>query len=324
MRKIAFINNKGGVGKTASVTTMAHMLWKLHGKKVLVVDMDPQSNASAMFTDTLWMNLMFSILPDEFCALSSEQKDDLYRAEMQEKLASLPKDWTDDQKREYLEELQLSVEDLLLDNDMDPHRVIRHTKYEGLDIIQAQLTLAEAEGRLKADVVIPQQYKLREQLKKIEDEYDYCLIDCSPSISLLNINALVAADEIYIPMRCDGNSAIGCAISLQLITNVRQFYRPDIKVDGIFFTQYNTLANVSKVVEELLASIMTNVEILPFKIGRSKLLEENTYEQLPLLDVDAGKNKTKVTLAYMDLVEYIMAPNKKKFLKEYQQRTVEE
>lgn len=126
-----------------------------------------------------------------------------------------------------------SIEDALMDPKLDIHKCIIHTKYENLDIIPAYLTLAEVENRLQADITTPQQFRLRMQLEKIEDEYDYCLIDCSPSINILNINGLVAADEVYIPTKTDGNSCLGIAISYNLINTV-QAYNPRLKVAGIF------------------------------------------------------------------------------------------
>ena len=285
MKTISIINNKGGVGKTASVTTIGHMMATLHNKRVLLIDLDPQGNTSGAFSETDFMKIFFSILEGR------------------------------------KPETEPSIEDVLLYPDMDIHSAIKKTDYENLDIIPAHLTLAECEERLKADITTPQQFKLKQQLAKIKDEYDYCLIDCSPSISILNINGLTASDEVYIPMRSDGNSCIGLAITRKLVDTV-SLYNPGLGIGGTFMTQYDSRKNVAKEIYNLLEQVLPSYEIplLPFKIGTTKFLEENTFEQKPLLEVDSGKNKSKATLAYMDLTEYMIAPNKKLFLKEYYRR----
>jgi len=293
MQTIAMINNKGGVGKTSSVTTIGHMMAVLHNKRVLIVDMDPQANASAMFSDDSWM------------ALFIEQLKGL---DIPDLIRMLPQ--MDGVQKE------LSVEDLLLNRKLDPHKVIRHSAYDGLDILPARLTLSTVEERLKADVTTPQQFKLKTQLEKVREDYDYCLIDCSPSVSLLNINALAAADEVYIPLRCDGNSLIGLTISLGLVETVKE-YSPGLRFAGCFLTQYSPRKNVARATRELLEQVFCDGFLLPITIGTSKLLEENTYAQQPLLALDSGKQKSAVTKAYMDLTEYILAPSKSKFLKEY-------
>lgn len=282
MITISMINNKGGVGKTASVTSIGHMMAKLHNKRVLLIDLDPQGNTSGAFSQTDFMEIFFSIL----------------------------------ERRKA--ETEPSIEDVLLYPDMDIHEAIKKTDYENLDIIPSHLTLSECEERLKADITTPQQFKLKKQLAKIQDEYDYCLIDCSPSISILNINGLTASNEVYIPMRCDGNSCIGLAITKDLVETVSG-YNPELKIGGVFMTQYNERKNVSKEIYSLLEEILPSYDIplLPFKIAPTKLLEENTFEQKPLLEVDGGKNKSKATLSYMELTEYMLAPNKKLFLKNY-------
>lgn len=170
-----------------------------------------------------------------------------------------------------------SVEDILMHPEMDIHEAIKHTQYEGLDVIPSHLTLSTVEESLKADITMPQQFKLKGQLEKVKDEYDYCLIDCSPSISILNINGLVAADEVYIPLRCDGNSCIGMAITMNLIRTV-QTYNPALQLMGCFLTQYDGRKNVARTVYELLKKILTDDIILPFRIGTTKYLEENTFE----------------------------------------------
>lgn len=284
MKVIPIINNKGGVGKTASVTTISHILTSIYGKKVLMIDLDPQGNTSSRYSDIDFFSIFCSIM---------ERKPI---------------------------QTELSIEDVLLHPEMDIHEAIKHTEYENLDIIPSHLTLSEVEERLKADITTPQQFKLKTQLAKIKDEYDYCFIDCSPSISILNINALTAADEVYIPLRNDGDSCIGVAITRNLVQTVA-LYNPTLHIAGVFLTQYNAQKNVSKEVYSMLNDLLPQygIPLLPIKIGTTKYLEENTFEQKPLLALDKGKNKCNASRAYIKLAEYIMAPNKKIFLKNYQE-----
>ena len=284
MKTISIINNKGGVGKTASVTTIAHMLATCYEKRVLVIDLDPQGNTSSRYADIDFIEIFQAIME---------------RREVQ---------------------AELSIEDVLIKPDLDIHKAIKKTEYKNLDIIPSHLTLSEVEELLKADIKSPQQFKLKMQLEKVSDEYDYCLIDCSPSISILNINGLTASEEVYIPLRCDGDSCIGLAITSNLVETVSK-YNPMLHIGGVFLTQYNNRKNVAREVYRLLEKIlpMYDIPLLPIRIGTTKYLEENTFEQKPLLELDSGKNKCKATLAYMKLTEYIISPNKQVFLKQYEE-----
>lgn len=278
MKVISILNNKGGVGKTASITTIGHMMSQ-QGKKVLLVDVDPQGNTSAMYDTEADFFKMF--------------------------LAIWNGNWGN--KDRY------SIEDALLDSSLDIHKCIYPTKYENLDFIPAYLTLAEVENLLKADVRTPQQFRLAKHLSKIDKEYDYCLIDCSPSINILNINALVASDEVYIPTRTDGNSCLGIAISYNLISTVQE-YNPKLKVGGCFFTQFVKNKNVSTETFQFLHSVLPEGVLLPITIGNTKFLEQNSFQAVPLLEADSGKNKSKATRAYMKLVNYMMADDKQAYL----------
>lgn len=268
MRTIIFLNNKGGVGKTASVTTIAHMIAEEHGKRVLMIDLDPQMNTTCMFSDVDFIDLFLGIAGG-----TSSHK-------------------------------HLSVEDLLLDHSLDAHECIQHTEYKNLDIIPSYLTLSEAAERMKADVCTPQQFCLKEHLQTLQNEYDYCIIDTSPSVSIVNINGLVAADTIYVPLRCDGGSLLGAAIVMNIFKTVRT-YNPGLEMGGMFFTQWNGRKNVSQVVYDLLSDEFGEY-LLPIQIGTSKNIEECSLVQKPLLAYDDGKNKNRVTVDYMEMTEYIM------------------
>uniref|UniRef100_UPI0011E841D7 ParA family protein n=1 Tax=Serratia marcescens TaxID=615 RepID=UPI0011E841D7 len=143
MKVIAFLNNKGGVGKTASVTTVAHIAATYFKKRVLIIDLDPQGNSTALYND----------------------------ANIEEILAGLL-------QGKPTNTIAPSVENLLIDKTFDIHKSIKKTPYENLDIIPSYLTLAEVEERLKADILSPQQFRLANHLDKIQDEYDYCFLDC--------------------------------------------------------------------------------------------------------------------------------------------------
>ena len=167
---IAIANQKGGVGKTTSVTTIAHMLATQYKKRVLIVDLDPQGNSTAMF----------------------------YKADLFEDFIN-PE----------LPYLEYSVSNLLMDKKMDVHKCITHTKYENLDIIGADLRLTTVEKAVNSDTSTPQQIRLQRHLKVVEDEYDFCIFDCSPNSGLVNVNGLTMADEVYIPICADAYSLQG-------------------------------------------------------------------------------------------------------------------
>ena len=268
MVTIIFLNNKGGVGKTASTATVAHMLSAVYNKKVLLIDIDPQGNCSSLFSDTDIIDVFVNLLKDN------------------------PNYSTDK-----------TIEDLLLDSDLDIHKTIKKTDYENLDIIPALLTLSECEERLKADIRTPQQFRLKSHLDKIQNEYDFCIIDCSPSVNILNINALVASDQVYIPLKCDAWSATGMCIAKKLVKTVST-YNPKLKLAGCFFTSWEENKNVSKTTYTLLTSLIPDI-ILPVKISKSKLIEELSYTKQPLLEYDSGNKKSKVTQDYLDLTKYI-------------------
>ncbi len=269
MKTIVMINNKGGVGKTNSVTAISHILSQRLNKRVLMVDLDPQMNMTSMFCDVDFIDLF----------------SNLYNGSM-EKAAP-------------------SVEDLLMDSGMDVNECILHTKYEGLDMIPAFLTLSEAEERLKADVRTPQQFRLRYHLDKLKDQYDFCIIDTSPSVSILNINGLAAAQEVFVPLRCDGGSLLGATITKNLIETVRT-YNPGLRMGGMFFTQWNGRKNVSKTVYELMETAFGET-LLPYTIRVSKDVEESTLAQVPILDYAP---RAAVTGDYIALADYIAATDK--------------
>lgn len=278
MKTIAIMSNKGGVGKTASAVNLAHILSAEFGKRVLAVDIDPQGNMSNLFTDVNWQSIFYGIINGDI------------------------------QKREYM------IDDMLLDSNLDPRVCVRKTDYPGLDIIPSFLTLSEVEERLKADVTTPQQFRLKIQLEKLQKEYDYCIIDCSPSVSILNVNALVAADEVLMPTRCDAGSLVGIAMTSNLIRTV-QSYNFNLKIAGCFFTQWQERKRVAQFSKELLANF-PQFRLLPINIGVTKFLEENTYYQKPLLEVDK-KRTNKATKAYLELASYLVAADREKFLAEY-------
>jgi len=270
MKTIAFLNNKGGVGKTASATTVSHMAATLYDKRILHIDLDPQGNSSAFYSEDKIEEILAGLIQGKPVGMFSK-----------------------------------SVEDLLIDSELDIRETIRHTQYKNLDIIPSFLTLSEVEERLKADIRTPQQFRLLNHLKNIEDEYDYCILDCSPSVSIININGLVAADDVFIPLKCDAWSAMGMCIARNLVQTV-QTYNPRLKIGGLFFAQWEGRKNVSNAVYGLLMECFPDL-LLPYTISKSKLVEEMTLEQIPLLVYDSKTKPSKVTLDYMKLTEYIIS-----------------
>ncbi len=269
MKTISFLNNKGGVGKTATTATVAHMIATLYNKKVLLIDVDPQGNCSSLFNQIEMVKLLYGLLQ------------------------GTPNQYSKN-----------TVEDLFLDAEKDIHDCIYHTKYNNLDIIPALLTLSECEEILKSDIRTPQQFRLKNHLDKISEEYDYCLIDCSPSINILNINSLVASDDVYIPLKCDAWSATGMCIAKKLIKTVSS-YNNRLRLAGCFFTQWEGMKQVSKTTYDLLEAFVGDI-LLPITISKSKLIEEMSYTQKPLYEYDTKKEKSKVTQDYMKLTEYII------------------
>lgn len=275
MKTIIFINNKGGVGKTATVTNVAHILAEKYKKRVLVIDLDPQMNTTTMF-----MELDFSMMFNRIISGETKNEGNGY-----------------------------SVEDLLLNPEMDIHKAISKTAYENLDMIPAHLTLSFTESRMTSDVAGLQQFTLKKHLSKIKNEYDFCIVDTSPSLSLININGLVAADEAYIPMNCDGGSMLGVANTMTVIKKVQE-YCPNLTIAGIFFTRFNKAKNVSKFVREVITTYFDDL-LMPIQIGVSKQIEEGSMFQEPLLVRDP-KEKEKVTGEYIDLTERLLVGSEEK------------
>ena len=156
MKTISVINLKGGVAKTLTAGSMAHILATYHGKRVLLIDNDKQGNTSKTF--------------------GVHSYDDK------------------------------SVSDVLTARRLDPWEVIKKTRFDMIDVMPANMSLIRANLEVMLDTSArPQQTRLRDALNTIAAEsfYDFCIIDNAPDINISTINALVASDDVIIPIKID-------------------------------------------------------------------------------------------------------------------------
>jgi len=194
----ATVNQKGGVGKTTTAVNLASYL-ATFGKKILLVDSDPQGNASS--------------------GLGVDRN-----------------------------EVTSCVYDVII-NGADLSSVIRHTSISGLDIAPATPRLAGAEVELTE--MEGRESRLKNALMTARMNYDYLLIDCPPSLSLLTVNALTASDQVIIPIQCEYYALEGLSQLVKTIDLIKKSLNPDLRICGILLTMYDSRTLLSEqVVEE--------------------------------------------------------------------------
>jgi len=196
---IAIANQKGGVAKTTTAVNLSACL-AASGKKVLLVDVDPQGNASS--------------------GLGVDK-----------------------------EKLDHCIYDVLI-NDLPVKSVMLPAEIEGLDVVPATIQLAGAEIELVT--VISRESKLQKALEKVSEEYDFVIMDCPPSLGLLTLNALTAADSLIIPIQCEYYALEGLGQLMNTIALVQKHLNPRLQIEGVLLTMFDARTNLSiQVVDEV-------------------------------------------------------------------------
>lgn len=200
MKVYAIVNQKGGVGKTTSVVNVGAYL-AASGRCVLIVDMDPQSNAT-------------SGLGFDKNQVARSTYDLLLQA--------------------------ANLDDIMVEYDHD-----------GLKLLPASPDLSGAEVELVNEMA--REYRLKRALEQAEGRFDYVLVDCPPSLSLLTINALTAArDGVLIPVQCEYLALEGLSQLMQTLDMVKQYLNEQLEIRGMLLTMYDSRTNLSRqVVEEV-------------------------------------------------------------------------
>ncbi|MBB3110911.1 chromosome partitioning protein [Paenibacillus phyllosphaerae] len=198
-KTIAITNQKGGVGKTTTSVNLGACLATL-GKKVLLVDIDPQGNT----TSGVGVN-------------KADVRHDVY--------------------------------DILI-NDVHPSDATIATSIEGLSIIPATIQLAGAEIELVP--TISREMKLKKSLQQVKNQYDYILIDCPPSLGILTVNSLTAADSLIIPIQCEYYALEGLSQLLNTVRLVQKHLNTNLQIEGVLLTMLDARTNLGiQVIEEV-------------------------------------------------------------------------
>ena len=130
----------------------------------------------------------------------------------------------------------LTVSDVLLDKHLDIHKVIKKTDFENIDILPANINLTFADRNILIDNTRSQQNRLSKALKNLNNEYDYCLIDCPPSLNMITTNALCASDEVFVPIKIDKFALDGLEYLLESIEDMKDEFNPNLNFKGCFIT----------------------------------------------------------------------------------------
>lgn len=217
---LAIANQKGGVAKTTTAVNLGACLAEL-GKKVLIIDNDPQGNATSGLG--------------------------VARENIQQCLYNV------------------IIEGELLDDVVVP------TEVEGLSLVPASIQLAGAEIELVS--AIAREHKLKKAVDQVRNGYDYIIIDCPPSLGLLTINALTAADRILIPIQCEYYALEGLSLLMNTVNLVQRHLNPELDIFGVLLTMFDARTNLSiQVVDEVKAYFSGKVfrSIIPRNVRLSE------------------------------------------------------
>lgn len=245
---MAVANQKGGVGKTTTVVNLAASL--VHkGKKVLIVDLDPQGNA----TTGSGINKS-SVGTGVYAVLLGNAR----------------------------------IEDAIL-----------HSKSGGFAVLAANRALAGAEVELVQELA--REMRLKNALSQVAASYDYILIDCPPTLTLLTINGLVAAEQVIVPMVCEYYALEGISDLVATIRKIRQAINPALDILGIVRTLYDARNVLAKQVEKQLAQYFPD-KLFATPIPRNIRLAEAPSHGMPALQYDARARGSRAYLALADEV----------------------
>ena len=246
---IAIANQKGGVGKTTTSVSLSAALAAL-GKRVLLIDSDPQGNATSGF--------------------------------------GIDKG-----------ALEKTIYQVLIEN-IPVAEALQKTEY-GLDLLPAKIELAGAEVELVG--AIARETRLKKALAAVRDSYDYILIDCPPSLGLLTLNSLTAADTILMPLQCEFYALEGLSQLMQTVELVQNNLNPALGIEGVLLTMFDSRTKLSEQVVNEVRGHFGDV-VYQTMIPRTVCLSEAPSYGQPIFAYDP---RSKGAEAYMELAKEVIA-----------------
>ena len=247
---IAIVNQKGGVGKTTTAVNLTAAVGA-HGKKVLLVDIDPQGNATS--------------------GLGINKRD-----------------------------VRLSSYDNII-NSTPASQTIIHSPFKNVDVIPSTMDLAGAE--LELVDVERREAKLRTCLALVKSQYDFIFLDCPPSLGLITLNGLCAADTLLVPIQCEYYALEGLSQLISTVRNIKRLYNPLIDIEGVLLTMYDGRLNLKQQVVDEVKKFFPK-KVFNTVIPRTVRLSEAPSFGQPVMYYDRN---SKGTIAYDNLAAELIS-----------------